>query len=94
MDMWSSDIADISAHKAINNTSSSSSDGHGDGDDDQVLLTGVPLWSDFWTRPATTDALKESQSQAQTQSQQSLPSETLAPEPEEELEELVMISLI
>lgn len=81
MDMWSSHISDISAHKAKNSsTSGSSSNGIFTGDannDNVILLTGVPLWSDLWTQPDLKDS-------------HSLPLDSaLVPDPEEDSKESV-----
>ena len=91
MDMWSSDISDISAHKASSksacSSSASSSSSTCDEKDDQVLLTGVPLWSDLWTNSATTptDAVQEEESQVP---------EPEEDKPEEDIKESVKIFLV
>jgi hypothetical protein len=51
MDMWSSDISDISSHKSIDISCPN---------DDSSILTGVPLWSDMWVNSApVTSEVKE-----------------------------------
>jgi hypothetical protein len=59
MDMWSSDILEISSHKA--NTATTTTTTPAD-EEANVVLTGIPLWSSLWTHHAATDEQKESAS--------------------------------